>query len=276
MMRNTLLLTCVALLACTPVPASEGEDGGVTTNPSSGGVTSVDEGTEDEGPDPSTTTPGTTTPGTTTTTGPGPILDLDGGNGGIPWGGTCVSDDECASGQCYVIPFLGGYCGECNEDADCPDGGCTAPNPFDSGGSLCNLGELGGGCESDEACQQGLECSTALDLLGLITINTCGSCRFDSDCPPGQLCAPQVDLPTFSGVNSCIPPGAQGQDSYCNLEGNGDAACASGICSILDIMGIAEIGACGQCVTDDDCNGGTCSPGFMDLDIGTLHGSTCG
>ena len=95
----------------------------------------------------------------------------------LPDGASCTSAGECLSGNCYLVPFLGGYCGECNEDADCPDGGCTPPNPFDNGGSTCNMGEAGGGCESDEVCMDGLSCGTVLDLLGLITISTCGECE---------------------------------------------------------------------------------------------------
>jgi hypothetical protein len=81
----------------------------------------------------------------------------------------------------------------------------------------------------------------------------------------------------FSGINDCIDLNSLGQDAFCNLEGNGNDACESGICSTIDIMGLAQVGACGQCNTDADCMGGTptCTAGEFILDTGTLVGSTC-
>jgi hypothetical protein len=206
----------------------------------------------------------TTTDETTETTG-----------GDLPNGASCTSDGDCASGNCYVVPFLGGQCGECTEDADCADGGCTAPNPFEANGSTCNMGELGGGCETSDACQDGLVCGSVLDLLGLIQISTCGNCEGDADCSMGLICAPVVSVMDFSGVNDCIAPNSLPQDSYCLLAGNGNAACQSGVCSTVDIMALAEIGACGECNVDADCVGGTCVLGEFNIGTATLTGSTC-
>ncbi|MFO7561383.1 MAG: hypothetical protein R6X02_01965 [Enhygromyxa sp.] len=196
-------------------------------------------------------------------------------------GTNCTSNCECASGNCYVVPLVGGQCGECDNvegDMDCAEitgGGCTPPNPFGSDGSTCNMGELGGGCQTSEVCEDGLVCSTVLDLLsGVIQINTCSNCETDADCGGDDICAPVVNVEEFSGINDCVAPGSMLQDSYCNLGDNGDAAC-EGVCSIVDIMGIAQIGACGECMTDDDCDGGTCVAGDFDLGGGTLSGSTC-
>lgn len=191
-------------------------------------------------------------------------------------GEVCTADSECLSGQCYIIPILSGQCGECNHDDDCPDGGCTAPNPFENNGSTCNMGEIGGGCESSDVCSGDLTCGNVLSLLaGLITIDTCGECASDMECA-GQICAPVVDVMGFSGINTCIDANTLAQDSFCNLEGNGDEACASGICSVVDIMGLAEIGSCGECNIDDDCDAGmTCQGGGFDLGAGALSGSLC-
>jgi hypothetical protein len=79
----------------------------------------------------------------------------------------------------------------------------------------------------------------------------------------------------FSGINDCIDPMSLPQDSFCNLDGNGNEACMSGICSTIDIMGIAEVGSCGECNTDAECMGGTCVPGEFVIDSGSLLGSTC-
>lgn len=228
-------------------------------------------GTTDDSGSGSTTTTGTTADETTGTSG-GPTTT--GNPNGAANGEECSSDAECMSGNCYVVPLLGGQCGECNEDADCALGGCTPPNPFETNGSTCNMGEPGGGCESDEVCMDGLTCSTVLDIAGLIQINTCSNCQSDADCG-NQICAPVVDVQGFSGLNDCIDANTIPQDGYCDLEGNGDAACASGICSTIDIMGITEIGACGECNSDADCNGGACVEGVFDLNTAELAGSTC-
>jgi len=40
-------------------------------------------------------------------------------------------------------------------------------------------------------------------------------------------------------------------------------------------MGIAEIGACGECKTDMDCPVGSCVPAEFNLDDGKLTGTRC-
>ncbi|MFV8752279.1 hypothetical protein ACNOYE_17155 [Nannocystaceae bacterium ST9] len=196
---------------------------------------------------------------------------------GLPAGASCSDDVECASQQCYVIPFLGGQCGECNEDDDCPLGGCTSPNPFDDTpiGPVCNQGQLGGGCETDVVCQADLACVAVFDIAGIIGLQTCGECTSALDCNPGQLCAPLVQIFTWSGASQCIAPGSLALDQFCQLGPTGDQACASGICSVVDVMGLDQIGACGQCQDDGDCNGGSCNPGQLAIDTGILSGSTC-
>lgn len=190
-------------------------------------------------------------------------------------GGPCTADNECSSGHCYVVQFFGGQCGECTSDADCTDGGCTPPNPYADDGPLCNVGEHGGGCESDAVCEDGLECGNVFSLLGIVNIDTCGICDESDDCDPELICAPLFDPMAFTGTNECITPATLGQHEFCDLNGNGDQACASGICSTVDIMGLAQVGACGECDVDADCGGGTCLVGAFSLDDGTLTGSVC-
>jgi hypothetical protein len=122
----------------------------------------------------------------------------------------------------------------------------------------------------------GLTCGTVLDLLGLIQISTCGECMADADCTEPQICAPVVIVQDFNGQNTCIDANSLEQDAFCNLEGNGDQACSSGICSTVDIMGLAQVGACGECNTDADCmGGGTCMLGEFIIADGMLVGSQC-
>jgi hypothetical protein len=276
----------LVLVACMPaqLPATDGQ---TTTTYGSNGSTDPDNGdpTTDDGPSDATTTPGdpSDTNPDPSDTDPDPTDGWypdfgsfpDAGNpNGAPNGSVCTDNSECSSNNCYVLPFLGGYCGECTNDNDCFGGGCTAPNPFDSTPSVCNMGEPGGGCESDDVCAGDLSCSTVFDLLGLIQLNTCGSCVDDFECGD-QICAPLVDISQFAGQRDCIDPNSLPQHAFCELEFNGDEACASGVCSVVDVMGLAELGACGECNVDADCNGGVCVPGEFLLDSAMLLGSTC-
>jgi hypothetical protein len=278
----TTTLSFIALLGLTvfsPACENKGDEADDEAGDGDTDTTTEESGESGDTTDDTTTTTDTTEDDTTTTTTTEEEESTDDmscmGDGLA--GATCTSDCECASENCYVVPLLGGQCGECNEDADCPAGGCTPPNPFDANGSTCNMGEAGGGCETDAVCADGLVCGNVLNLLeGLIQINTCGNCVDDSVCTDGTICAPVVSVMDFSGVNECIEPLSLPQDSFCNLEGNGDMACASGICSTIDIMGLAEVGSCGECNTDAECMGGaTCSPGQFVLDTGSLLGSVC-
>lgn len=270
------------LIACTPAPSVMTSGNTTTTYGGTNGDSAADGATSDATSDPGEVTddgdPSTDT-GPSDTDEPGP-LDLGpppdmGPSEGAPDGSACTTDAECISNNCWLMPFFGGFCGQCNEDADCDGGGCTPPNPFDELGPYCNMGELGGGCESDSVCVDGLSCGNALDLMGLIQINSCGECLSDADCN-GQICAPLVVLEEFTGYNACIEPSSLPFNAYCSLNGNGIEACASGICSVVDIMGLAEIGACGECIVDDDCSDGTsCWPGEFYPAMGWMHGSEC-
>jgi hypothetical protein len=276
-------LIIVALVACTPAPLPS-TSGQTTTTYGSNGTMNTDDGdtidvTDDGAPDETTGTdpdPSDTDPDTDDGSFPcdfGCPADV-GGTGGAPNGSSCTGDPECNSGNCYVLPFLGGFCGECNEDADCVDGGCSPPNPFDGSAPVCNMGELGGGCESDDVCAGDLSCSTALDLFGLVQINSCSSCQDDDECGD-QICAPLLDLSQFAGHRECIDAQSLPQNAYCELEFNGNEACASGVCSIVDVMGLAQLGACGECNVDANCNGGVCAAGEFILDSAMLLGTTC-
>ncbi len=258
----------------TDAGTSAGPDASTTNATSDGGATSTtagsDGGSSSSGANTTTSTTDAPTTGTTAGTTSEDTTNPDGAPNGSP----CTASAECMSGKCYNVPLLGGQCGECEGDADCDGGGCTPPNPFGMDGPTCNMGELGGGCETTEVCMDGLSCATVLDILGLVTISTCGNCSDDSDCGD-QICAPLVNVDEFSGFNECIDAGSVPQDGFCNVGANGDAACESGICSEVDIMGLASVGSCGECSSDADCGGGTCQAGAFDFETGVLTGSTC-
>lgn len=209
------------------------------------------------------------------------------GPGDLPQGAGCTDESgcECASGRCFLVPLLGGLCGECLSDADCPGGGCTPPDPVHSTGAVCNKGEAGAGCMSDAVCNDPThpQCAVILDIPGIITVATCSACDDDADCPvDAPHCTPIIDLPTFSGVRECRPDASLPNDHSCEFEPDpmgdplGDAACQSGFCGTADVMGILEVGICGECNVDADCpQGQTCTDPLVDVENDQLVGALC-
>ncbi len=221
------------------------------------------------------TTSTTTTGTTTTTTGDPPGPD----------GAMCSDDKECESGSCFIVPLLGGLCGECKVDADCPKGGCTIPNPLAGVGAVCNEGQAGAGCEDDSVCvdPNNAFCGLVLDATPIIKVQTCGECKSNADCSDDASpnCSPTISIGDFSGINSCVADASVPNDSACNYieDGGvpiGNAACESGKCGVAVVMGVVKIGACGECFVDGDCDGGKkCQDPFVDDMSGELFGAKC-
>lgn len=195
----------------------------------------------------------------------------------VPDGEDCECDEQCASNVCYSVPLLGAKCGECKTDADCPDGGCTPPNPLAGDGSFCNMGEMGDGCDDDASCQDGLTCEELINIGGgAFIVSGCSPCATDADCEAGQLCSPEIDVANFEGQWWCVDEGSVENGKACDHEGNGDMACASGICAVADIPGIVQIGMCGDCRTDDDCPAEeTCVEPAIDINTLEVMPSYC-
>lgn len=195
-------------------------------------------------------------------------------------GAACTEACECTSEKCFFVPAIGGNCGECESDADCTDGGCTIPNPLAMPpvGSVCNTGEAGGGCETDEACDEGLLCGTLLEVPGIFTLSTCGVCLTDADCGE-QLCSPTIDVANFSGQKLCVDPGMVENGQACDLMGSGNMACNSGICTPVDVIMGVQVGVCGDCAVDADCDmaaGEVCLSADIDTTTGEVTPPTCG
>jgi hypothetical protein len=180
-----------------------------------------------------------------------------------------------ASASTATAMVLGGRCGECDEDADCPDGGCSSHNPYGVDVPSCNLGEQGGHCESDAACQPGLRCINVFEFWDVLFVDTCSACATDADCDGADICVAMFDIDEWAGSAQCLPPGTLAQDSHCDLEGSGEQACSSGICASVDVQNTDVIGACGECDDDSDCGGGVCVAGQLDTYFGLLTGSFC-
>lgn len=198
---------------------------------------------------------------------------------------TDASGCGCDTGKCFVVPALGGFCGECLSDADCSPGGCSVPNPIAGVGATCNMGGPGEGCESDAVCVDPANaiCGTLLSVPGIITVSTCGQCKVNADCTDPALpnCTPTYDVLNFKGKLDCIADGALENNSGCSLEDDGgmaagNKACKSGFCGEASVMGLLKLGICGECLSDADCGmGKMCVDPAVDLNAGTLIGAVC-
>ncbi|HET6585943.1 MAG TPA: hypothetical protein VFG69_20945 [Nannocystaceae bacterium] len=197
-----------------------------------------------------------------------------------PNGSECTENEQCVSGFCFVIQVLGGLCGECLVDADCPDGGgCSLPNPLAMPpvGAVCNDGEAGEGCMTDDVCQDPLVCATILEVPGILTAATCSECTMDSDCTDGMLCSPSYDVLNISGQKTCVMPMSVPNGEGCDFAGTGDMACMSEICAAVNVNNLLMVGVCGECEVDADCMApDTCQPAALDMDTGVVTPPLCG
>ena len=262
------------------------------TVPTEGGTSasSTSDATAGSQTDSDPTNPTTTLPATSSTT-EDPCAD----DAPLPNNMACndASGCGCESGLCFVVPALGGFCGECKVDADCKDvtgGGCTVPNPIAGIGSTCNMGEAGAGCETNEICTDPAAgfCGLLLSVPGIINVSTCGACAVNDDCvaanPKTPNCSPTYDVMNFSGQYVCVEDASVPNNGGCNLAKDamdlpvGNAACTSGFCGEASVMGLVKLGICGECNSNADCvaiGKQTCTDPVVDLQGATLQGSVC-
>ena len=297
---TSFALTSFALSACGDrKPGDEGSDG--STSSTGAGETTVEPTPTTSTDDPTvpvTTQPdsegsgtdgatGTTTGNTSVTTGMPSCMDpVEGAPNDTPC--TDASGCGCQSGKCFLVPILGGWCGECLADSDCSPGGCTVPNPIDGVGSTCNMGEAGAGCESSDVCTDpaNASCGTLLEVMGIIKVATCGECATNADCTADPMlgnCAPTYDVMKFSGKYVCVGDATTPNGEGCNLtddgqgEPVGNKACMSGFCGEANVMGLLKVGICGECNSNADCpmDKPTCSDPQVDLNAAALVASVC-
>jgi len=266
-------LLCAASLAIGCSDDTTSSDDANETTAASG--TGNDTESDDTAMDTSTDDPPTTDDTTDTNSfimeeGPDTGME-EGGLGNL--GEQCQADTDCVEDLfCNGVPGFGGICSECASDADCPSGNCTFTGSYFG----CGDGSQGQMCESDEVCGDGLYCAEVVNLGGLFNGNFCSECEADTDCADGQLCAPQIefmDLMNIAGQRACIDPETAPNGQLCDADGSGDEQCM-GFCTTADIMGLLEVGVCGECETDADCAMGTCMPAMVGFD--GFAGSTCG
>lgn len=199
---------------------------------------------------------------------------------------TDASGCGCKSGKCFLVPILGGFCGECLVDTDCGEGGCTVPNPIAGVGATCNMGEPGAGCMTSDVCTDpaNADCGVLLEVPGIISVATCGECAANADCEDANLpnCTPTYDVANFSGKYVCVADNTVANNDGCNLTDDGmggvvgNTACMSGFCGDAVVMGLLHIGICGECNSNEDCAPNqTCTDPVVDLEMGALVGSVC-
>ncbi len=269
-----------ALLALTTIAIAlggcRGDDPvGDSASASSTSSSSSDSVSSTSGPAETTSTT-TTGTGSTTNATAGFITTQDSSSGAMPLpnGSQCESDANCESMNCYTIPMAGGVCSECKSDDDCIEAGTGISCSLDalSMQAKCTEGGLGTTCETQESCAEGLICDEVIaGTFGLIP-TACGECGNSTDCDGGQLCSPKVDFMMLSGYKACVDPGSVQNDELCPTNDDGALVCKSGKCGEVLVMGIIKLGVCGDCLSDDDCMGGTCTPGSFD---GGIKGSVC-
>lgn len=262
------------------VPTTSGttESSGTGSLTSDGTTTTASPTTTD-----TTTTTGPTSTTTSTTTGDetstgvststtGPCSEPK----GQPQNAACSdpSGCGCASGKCFIQPAVGGLCGECLDDSDCPGGGCTIPDGIHGFGAYCNDGGPGDGCGSDAVCNSPAapHCSVVISALPFFQVSTCGACETNADCSPqAPNCAPAYDLSHLTGEFKCVANGAVANNGGCAT----NAACASGFCGEVNHQGFFKLGICGECLSNADCGGKQCVPGEIDIQAGTVTGAKC-
>lgn len=286
---STLRVICVGLFVASCAADGDDNDSGTNTDPSVG---DDDVGTGDDDSASASMT-GQTMSGSMTAgdtgddsgTDAGSVSDTGTDDGPVepqPNGSTCSENEECVSGYCFVVQFLGGVCGECLVDADCPDGGgCSLPNPIvmPPVGAVCNDGGAGEGCMTSEVCMDGLVCASIISVPGILEAMTCSECTMDSECMDGNLCSPIYDVLNVSGQKVCVPPGTVENGQGCDYAGMGDMACMSGLCAAINIMDLLMVGVCGDCEVDADCDveaGEVCLPADIDTTSGEVTPPLCG
>ena len=282
------LALSLSAVACNPRPsttsATEESSSGDGSESNSSTITPTTSGSTSS----STTVSDSSSTGDTSVTGSSTTVTPCQDPEGQPINSECTDPSGCGcdTGKCFVVPALGGFCGECLVDADCKEGGCSVPNPIAGVGATCNMGGPGDGCMDDAVCTDpaNATCGVLLDVPGIITVATCGQCQVNADCTDPALpnCTPTYDVANFKGKLDCIADSSLENNSGCSLEddgGNpaGNKACKSGFCGEASVMGLLKLGICGECNSDMDCPmGQTCSDPMVDLNSGTLIGSVCG
>lgn len=163
------------------------------------------------------------------------------------YGGYCLRDYDCASGDCLLFECIDGRDGSlCNTDDDCDS-------------NRCNYGEVPPACreknEWGEACAKDSDCGSGDCLFFQCIDGRDGDlCNTDDDCNSGRCNLAEVPF-------RCREK--KGWHEGCTKDGD----CASGDCLFFQCIDGRDGDLCN---TDDDCHSGRCNLG--DLRCTTKNG----
>lgn len=141
-------------------------------------------------------------------------------------------------------------------------------------------GALGACCDASHPCTAPALCGPLLGADAALLGETCNVCLTAADCAMGLLCAPVIDpdammMMGVSGKRDCVAPGSLADDAMCPDDDTGDAACMSGHCGTVDVMGLLTLHLCGACEADADCDADqVCQPAAFDMTLGPT-GARC-
>jgi hypothetical protein len=191
-----------------------------------------------------------------------------------------MSNDECASGMCFLAGILGGICSECLTEDDC-ENGCSLPNPLSTPpiGAMCNEGGLGDGCNTSASCVDADHvCALIIDVPGILSASTCSQCETTDDCTDGNVCNVVIRIEDIAGEKVCVEPNSVEDGEFCDLSQDDQNAPCINFCAAANIMGLVDFGVCGECsnidMDNEGCTGTTCQNPTVDLD-GTVVASMC-
>jgi hypothetical protein len=185
---------------------------------------------------------------------------------GLPNGSPCGDGSVCASGKCYRFGDVAGFCGQCDDDADCPTGyGCNPPQPGpDNAGSVCRAGALGDGCQTTAICNTGMTCASVAQSNSGFAVKGCSTCGDPTPaCGSGKTCVPVVNWDQGKAYRTCVNVGSVALGGLCDVASD----CTTGVCAPFAFPDGSTVRVCSECLNNAACGAGeVCSGVTLNFD----------
>ena len=187
----------------------------------------------------------------------------------LPLGEQCEVNDDCESGKCKVGMIGGneiGVCSDCLTDEECvADGKASCGLDLMLRYYVCQTGELGDECSTDEQCMDALVCAEIQSGF-----STCSECKTDAECTDAakpNCTVSKIDPNNPTSVwRYCEASGSAADGEFCEPGEKGDELCENYCDSVTTPLG--EFGVCGECRDDADCEDGkTCTPASITTNL---------